>query len=138
MPGARRVLNELGPEVTHTQVIEVHTYCSYSTVACGHPASPPHQPLSKLESLEHAFYIPHPMTDPTASNICPQCVSRSVVTNSLWTEPARLLCPWDFPGKNSGVGCHSLFQGIFVTLGSNPGLLHCQQILYHLSQQGRP
>ena len=37
------------------------------------------------------------------------------------------------PGKNTGVGCHALLQGIFLTQGSNPGLLHCRQILYYLS-----
>ena len=36
-------------------------------------------------------------------------------------------CPWDFPGKNTGVGCHFLLQGIFPTQGSNPGLLHLLQ-----------
>ena len=35
----------------------------------------------------------------------------------------RLPCPWDSPGKNTGVGCHFLLQGIFLTQGSNPGLL---------------
>ena len=50
--------------------------------------------------------------------------------------PARLLCPWDSPGKNIGVGCHALVQGIFPTQGLNPGLLHYRQILYHLSHQG--
>ena len=49
--------------------------------------------------------------------------------------PARLLCPWDSPGKNTGVGCHFLLQGIFLTQGSNWGLLHCVQILYCLSRQ---
>ena len=34
-------------------------------------------------------------------------------------QPTRLLCPWDFPGKNTGVGCHSLLQGIFLT--QDPG-----------------
>ena len=38
-------------------------------------------------------------------------------------QPIRLLCPWDFPGKNTGVGYHFLLQGIFPTQGSNPGLL---------------
>ena len=38
--------------------------------------------------------------------------------------PTRLLCPWDSPGKNTGVGCHALLQGIFPTQGSNPNLLH--------------
>ena len=33
--------------------------------------------------------------------------------------------------KNTGVGCHALLQGIFPTQGSNPGFLHCRQILYH-------
>ena len=51
-----------------------------------------------------------------------------------WTvQPARLFCPWDFPGKDTGVGCHLLLQGIFPTQGSNLGLLHCSQTLYHLS-----
>ena len=45
-------------------------------------------------------------------------------------------CPWDFPGKNTGVGCHSLLQGISLTQGLNLGPLHCRQILYHLSYQG--
>ena len=40
-------------------------------------------------------------------------------------------CPWGFPGKNTGVGCHFLLQGIFPTQGSNPRLLHWQVIIYH-------
>ena len=40
-----------------------------------------------------------------------------------------MVCPWGSPGKNSGVGSYSLLQGIFPTQGSNPGLLHCIQIL---------
>jgi len=50
----------------------------------------------------------------------------------------KLLCPWNSPGKNTGVGTHSLLQGIFQTLGLNLGLLHCRQILYHMSHQGSP
>ena len=42
----------------------------------------------------------------------------------------------DSPGKNTGVGCHALLQGIFPTQGSNPVLPHCRQILYQLSYQG--
>ena len=41
-------------------------------------------------------------------------------------------CPWNSPGKNTGVGSHSLLNGFFPTQGSNPGLLQCRQILYHL------
>ena len=44
--------------------------------------------------------------------------------------------PWDSPGKNTEVDCHALLQGIFPTQGSNPGLLHCRQLLYPLSCQG--
>ena len=53
--------------------------------------------------------------------------SCSVVFNSLQPHgpsPGRLLCPWDFPGKNTGVGSHSLRQGIFLTLELNLGLSH--------------
>ena len=38
--------------------------------------------------------------------------------------PAKLLCPWDSPGKNAGVGCHSLLQGIFLIQRLNLGLLY--------------
>ena len=41
-----------------------------------------------------------------------------------------LLCPWDFPGKSTGVGCQFLLQKIFLTQGLNPGLPHCRQTLY--------
>ena len=53
----------------------------------------------------------------------------SVVSDSLWPPgpwPARLLCPWDSPGKNTGVGCQNLLQGIFLTQVLNPSLLHWQ------------
>ena len=49
-----------------------------------------------------------------------------------------LLCPWDFLGKNTGVDSHFLLQGIFLTQGSNPSLLHCRWILHHPSYQGSP
>ena len=43
---------------------------------------------------------------------------------------SRLLCPWNSPGKNTGMCCHFLLQGIFPTQRLNPGLLHCRQILF--------
>ena len=46
----------------------------------------------------------------------------SQLSATQWT--ARLLCPWLSPGKNTGVGCHDLLQGIFPTQGSNLYLLH--------------
>ena len=50
------------------------------------------------------------------------CSVPSVVFNSLWPhglQPTRLLCPWDSPGKNTGVGCHALRQGIFKPKNQN-------------------
>ena len=53
-----------------------------------------------------------------------ESVSCSVVSAILWHHGSgRLLYPWDSPGKNTGVGCHSLLQGIFPAQESNPGLL---------------
>ena len=46
--------------------------------------------------------------------------------------------PLDFPGRDTAVGCHFLLQGIFLTQGSNLCLLHCRQVLYHLSHQREP
>ena len=47
-----------------------------------------------------------------------------------WTIAVWLLCPWNSPGKHTGVGCHSLLHGIFLTQGLNLGPLDCRQILY--------
>ena len=58
--------------------------------------------------------------------------SRSVVSDSL--QPHGLYSPWSSPDWNTGVGSLSLLQGI-LTQGSNPGLLHCRQILYQLSHK---
>ena len=55
-------------------------------------------------------------------------LSRVRLFATPWTVAYRLLHPWDFPGKGTGVGCHCLLQRIFSTQGSNP--------LYHLSHQG--
>ena len=59
------------------------------------------------------------------------CVSDSLRHYGL--KPAKLLCLWDFPGKNTGVGCHALLQGIFPTKRSNKDLQHCRRILYRLN-----
>ena len=54
-----------------------------------------------------------------------QSLSPVQIFAAPWTV-ARLLSPWDFPGKNAGVGCHFLLQGILPPQGSNPHLLHQQ------------
>ena len=64
--------------------------------------------------------------------------SRSAMSDSSGPHglyPTSLLCPWNFPGKSTGVGCHFLLQGLFLMQGLNPGLLHCRQTLYPLSHQ---
>ena len=74
-------------------------------------------------------------------NACVWVLSSSIVFDSLQSHglyPDRLLCPRNSPGKNTGVGCHFLLQGIFPTQGSNPSPLHCRQIRYRLSHLGSP
>ena len=69
--------------------------------------------LSHQQSLQRALF---------------SVLSHSVISDSWWPrglQPTRLLCPWDFLGNNTGVGSHSLLQGIFPTQGSNPGLPCC-------------
>ena len=51
-------------------------------------------------------------------------------------EPSRLVCPWDSPGKNTGLGCHFLLQGIFLTQEWNVSLQHWQVDSLPLSHQG--
>ena len=68
--------------------------------------------------------------------VCCSFVSHSLQLHGLW--PARFLCPWKSAGKDTGVGCDSLLQGVFLTQGLNPGQLHCRQSLYHLSHLGSP
>ena len=52
--------------------------------------------------------------------VCPVMQSCLILWDPMNCSPTRLLCPWDFPAKNTGVGCHFLLQGIFPTQLSNP------------------
>ena len=67
-----------------------------------------------------------------------QCQSLTWLWLGDHSPPGPALCPWDSPGKPTGVGSHSLLRGILPTQGSNPGLLHYRQILYHLIQRPLP
>ena len=74
-------------------------------------------------------------------SFCVWVLSHSVISDSLWPrgrQPSRLLCPRDFPGKNTEAGCHFLLQGIFPTKGSNTHLLHWQADFLPLSHWGSP
>ena len=90
--------------------------------------------LEKLKECPNhkAFKLPRP-----DSNEVKVLVTQSCLTLG---DPMDCSLPGssvhgDSPGKNAGLGCHAVLQGIFPLQGLNPGLLHCKQILYHLSQQ---
>ena len=79
--------------------------------------------------------VRHDWSDSTAAAVCCCCclVDKLCLT-LLWAhglQPARLLCPWDFPIKNTGVGFNFLLLGIFPTQGSNLHLLLGRKVLYH-------
>ena len=84
--------------------------------------------------------LPGPGIEPASSAlaVCALCfVSQSCLTlcNPMDCSPPGSSIHGDSPGKNTGVGCYTLLQGIFPTQGSNPGLLLFRWILYHLSHQ---
>ena len=107
---------------------------------CPNVASHGIQSFCLFFSRKHVLFVfllakPYDVWDFTS----PVCINCLVVSDSLrpqGLEPARLLCPWDSPGKNTGVGCHPLLQGVFLTQVLNTGLLLCRQTLYRLSHQG--
>ena len=71
-------------------------------------------------------------SSPSCTPGCCCCSVTSVASDSLrlhGLRPTSLLCLWDSPGKNIGVGCHALLQGIFPTQELNWALLHCRWIL---------
>ena len=73
--------------------------------------------------------------------VCVHVHARSVVSSSLQhhgLQPAMLLCLWDYPGRNTGVDCHALLQGIFLSQGLNPHLLHWQVDSLPLRHEGSP
>ena len=94
--------------------------------------------LTSLQKLKSCLWNVHGVTgDPNWLTTTQR--ARSVVSDSvtLWTGTRQApLCPLDFPGKNTGVGSHFLYQGIFLNQGLNLCLLHRRLILYPLSHQG--
>ena len=57
-------------------------------------------------------------------SLCAKPLQFVLLSVTPWTVAHQLLCPWDSPGKNTGVGCRALLQGIFPTQGWNTCLLH--------------
>ena len=74
---------------------------------------------------------PHFPSQKKSENVCLSVVSD--LSDPMDCSPPGSSVHGDSPGKNTGVGCHTLLQGIFPIQGSNLGLLHYKQILYHLS-----
>ena len=70
------------------------------------------------------------LPDKVQRALCCAVLNRVRFSVTLWTIAHQAPQSKGFPGKNIGVGCHFLFQGIFPTHGSNPHLLHCRHILY--------
>ena len=91
----------------------------------------------KFSSLVTLTYLKHSIVHMSA------CVHAKSLQSSPTLQPyellsIRLLCPWDPPGKNAGVGCHSLLQGVLPTQGFNPCLLHWRAGSSPVAPSGRP
>ena len=95
-------------------------------------------------TLELKLPLPHPTKKSATLNflcarVCHLCAKSLQFSLTLCdpmdcSPPARLLCPWDSPGKITGVGCHALLQGIFLTQGLNQHLyvsFISRWVLYH-------
>ena len=111
------------PEIFSTQGLDLGLpNCRQNLYRLSHQGSPRiYEPLEARYTGESAL-IPRLFTFSFSVCVC----ACSVVPNSVWPHglwPTRLLCPWDLPGKNIGVGCHFPLQRIFPTQGSSPCLL---------------
>ena len=113
-----------------------------------HPLTlaPPFYPTSHSTPLGHhraPSWAPRTMQQlPTSCfthssvYVCLITQSRPTLCDPMDCSPAGSSVHGDSPGKNTGVGCHALLQGIFPTQGWDPGPLHCRRSLYQLSPQG--
>ena len=90
------------------------------------PCTAAYQAPPSMRSSRQDYWSRVPLSSPVG---CPILLW----SHGLW--PNMLLSPWDFPGKNTVAGCHFLLQGIFLTQGSNPYLLHWQAGPLPLSHQ---
>ena len=96
----------------------------WSGLPCPPPGDLPDPGIKSVSLLFPAMAAGSLPVVPLGKNECK-------LLNSVWLFATRgLYNPWNSPGQNTGVGSHSLLQGIFPTQGMNPGFLHCRQILY--------
>ena len=97
--------------------------------------------LNQYKVIHFAFlysYLAHWQVSEVLVQYAFTVLNVSVMCNSMGCISPGSSVQGDSPGKNTGVGCHVLLQGIFPTQGLNPGLPYCRWILYHLSHQGSP
>ena len=105
-----------------SELLICHISCTGTKLSASYPSQDSRFCLFILNKIIHLKKFSNLLCLFLYSGVC-VC---SVVSDSLQPhrlQPARLLCPWNFPGKNTGVGCHALLHGIFLTQGSNPRLL---------------
>ena len=103
--------------------------------------------MDTIISKEELFKLPLPTFIVLTSYItviqlcavlCWVAQSRPTLHDPMDCSPPGSSDNGDSPGKNTGMSCHALLQGIFPTQGPNAGLPHCRRILYHVSHQGSP
>ena len=134
----------------------IHLKCNYASSASISLLVPSHSDVfffifeywecpnhSKSQNYRNINYPPLPHHAPyfpvTLEVTSLSCYVETDSFATPWTVALQdLLSPWDFPGRNTGVGCHSLLQGIFPTPGSNPGVLHWSASSLLQDLQGRP
>ena len=103
----------------------------------GYYACPLHMmpPKGCANHLSHPSRLPSGLAPESEVLVAQSCPA---LCDPMDCKAPRLLCLSNSSGKYTGVSSHSLLQGIFLTQGSNLGLLHCRQILYRVSHQGSP
>ena len=94
--------------------------------------------INRTTSNKKSFEQQRKITAKHKGHLCLVGQSCPTLCDPTGCRPPRSSVHGDSPGKNTGVGCQDLLQGIFPTQGSNPGLPHCRRILYQLSHQGSP
>ena len=124
-----KVLN-IVPWAVHKAL--VYPSCVLKPVSAS-PSLPLHLSLTPLPLGNHRSILGVCDSASVSESESFSVVSDSLRPHGLW--PMRFPHPWSFPGKNTGVGCHFLLQGIFPIQGSNPGLLPPRQMFCCLSHQ---
>ena len=113
-----RALNTVIPSIfLNFYTYSLNTYCTYKYCVFGGKKN------IAFYSLMIVFRTPKERRK--GKFVAQSCLT---LCDPMDCSPPHPLCPWNSPGKSTGVGCHSLLQGIFPTQGSNPALLHCRQI----------